>query len=164
MSSSEGWTGDVRHALRSVRLRVGFSATVIATVAIAVGATTSVFSVVNGVLLRPLDYPEPDRLVLAWQTRPEWAEHPSTQLRAFAARFPLSIPTFFDWEEGRIGFEAFGLHAERRWVLQGAEGADMVTGGMFTSGVFRALRVDPLMGRYLLPEDDRRGAPPVAVL
>jgi len=164
MGGSDGWLGDVRHALRSVRLRIGFSATVIGTVAIAVGATTSVFSVVNGVLLRPLDYPEPERLVLAWQTNPEWAEHPSSQLRAFASRFPLSVPTFFDWEEGRTGFDAFGIHASRRWVMQGADGADVVRGGMFTSGVFRALRVDPLMGRYLVPDDDRAGAQPVAVL
>jgi predicted permease len=147
-----------------VRLRLGFSATVIGTVAIAVSATTSVFSVVNGVLLRPLDFPEPDRLVLAWQTNPDWADHPSSQLRAFAERFPLSIPTFFDWQEGRTGLEAFGLHAQRRWVLQTADGAEMVRGGMFTSGVFRALGVDPLMGRYLAPDDDVAGSPPVAVL
>jgi predicted permease len=156
--------GDVRQALRGVRLRAGFSATVIATVAIAVGATTSVFSVVNGVLLRPLDYPEPERLVLAWQTKPDWADHPSSQLRAFASRFPLSVPTYFDWEDGRTGFDAFGLRADRRWVMQGADGADMVRGGMLTSGVFRALRVDPLMGRYLVPEDDQAGSPAVSVL
>ncbi len=164
MGGSTGWLADVRHALRSVRLRLGFSATVIGTVAIAVSATTSVFSVVNGVLLRPLDFPEPDRLVLAWQTNPDWADHPSSQLRAFAERFPLSIPTFFDWQEGRTGLEAFGLHAQRRWVLQTADGAEMVRGGMFTSGVFRALGVDPLMGRYLAPDDDVAGSPPVAVL
>ena len=164
MGGSTEWWADLRHALRAVRLRIGFSATVIVTVAFAVGATTSVFSVVNGVLLRPLDFPEPDRLVLAWQTNPEWADHPSSQLRAFAERFPLSIPTFFDWEEGRTGFEAFGLQSEHRWTLQTADGADLVRGGIYTSGVFRALGVAPFMGRYLAPEDDREGAQPVAVL
>ncbi len=168
MDGTAGWTGDVRVALRSVRMRFGFSATVIATVALAVGATTSVFSVVNGVLLRPLDYPEPDRLVLIRQTNPDWADHPSSQLRRFAESFPLSVPTFFDWEafaaEGGVGVEAFGLTSDEQWVLQTVEGAEMVRGGMFTSGAFRALGVEPLMGRYLGPDDDRDGAQPVVLL
>jgi putative ABC transport system permease protein len=168
MTGSDGWLADVRYGLRGLRNRGGFSATVIVTVALAVGATTSVFSVVNGVLLRPLDYPEPDRLVLAWQTNPDWNDHPNAQLRAFAERFPLSIPTFFDWEEswkeGRVGLEAFGLQTQRRWVLQSAEGAEIVAGGMYTSGAFRALGIDALLGRSLAPEDDLEGATPVAVI
>jgi len=143
---------------------MAFSATIIVTVALAVGATTSVFSVVNGVLLRPLDFPEPERLVLAWQTRPGWAEHPNSQLRAFADQFPLSVPTFFDWQAERTDFESMGMFSGARWVFRSAEGAELVRGLVLTSGVFRALEVEPLFGRYLIPEDDEFGAQSVLVL
>lgn len=161
---SSGWGADVRHALRSVRTRFGFSMTVIVTVALAVGATTSVFSVVNGVLLRPLDLPEPDRLVLAWQTRPDWETHPNPQLQAFATRFPLSIPTFFDWEAERTGFESMGIYTGGRWVLQRAEGAELLRGLVATSGLFRALGIEPMLGRLPTPDEDRPGSEKVVVL
>lgn len=161
---SSGWGADVRHALRSVRTRFGFSMTVIVTVALAVGATTSVFSVVNGVLLRPLDLPQPERLVLAWQTRPDWADHPNPQLQFFAERFPLSVPTFFDWEAEQTGFESMGIFTGGRWVLQRADGAELLRGMSVTSGLFRALGIEPLMGRLPSPEEDRPGSEKVLVL
>jgi putative ABC transport system permease protein len=164
MSMSTGWWGEVRHSVRSLRLRLGFSATVIVTVALAVGATTSVFSVVNGVLLRPLDFPEPDRLVLAWQTRPAWMDHPNPQLRAFGERFPLSVPTFRDWHEARTGFESLGIYTGEQWIHQSADGADFVGGLMLTSGVFEALGVEAELGRTMVPDDDAVGAPGVVVL
>lgn len=159
-----GWWSDVRQALRGLRLRLGFSATVITTVALAVGATTSVFTVVNGVLLRPLDFEEPDELVMAWQTQPEWADHDNPQLRAFAERFPLSVPTFFDWEQARTGFESMGIYTHTSFVLQSSEGAEMVRGLEVTSGIFRSLGTEAVLGRTLVVEDDRPEAPPVAVL
>ncbi|HUF77225.1 MAG TPA: ADOP family duplicated permease [Longimicrobiales bacterium] len=164
MSVSTGWWGEVRHSMRSLRLRSGFSATVILTVALAVGATTSVFSVVNGVLLRPLDFPEPDRLVRAWQTRPSWLEHPNPQLRAFGERFSLSVPTFRDWHEARTGLESFGILTGEQWIHQSAEGADFVGGLTLTSGVFEALGVEAALGRTMTTDDDEVGAPGVVVL
>lgn len=159
-----GWGKDLRQAMRSLRLRMGFSLTVVVTVALAVGATTSVFSVVNGVLLRPLDFPEPERLVQAWQTRPSWAGHANAQLRAFADRFPLSVPTFNDWLAARTGLESMGIYTGDDVVYQSAEGAEVLRGLVLTSGVFDALGVEAALGRHLVPEDDALGAPGAVVL
>lgn len=160
----EGWMGDVRRSLRALRHRVGFAATVVATMAVALGSTTAVFSVVNGVLLRPLDYPDPDRLVIAWQTHPEWLDHSNSQLRAFGERFPLSVPTFRDWREARTGLESLGIFTGWSWIHQAEDGAEVFRGHVLTSGVFEALGVPAQMGRTVLPEDDAVGAPAVAVL
>ena len=164
MAVWNGWGKDVRQSMRSLRTRFGFSATVVVTVALAVGATTSVFSVVNGVLLKPLDFPEPDRLVRVWQTRPGWADHSNAQLRAFAERFPLSVPTFNDWLAARTGLESLGIYTGEQWVHQSPEGAEIMRGLLVTSGVFEALGVPAAIGRHLIPEDDAVGAPGVVVL
>lgn len=111
-----GWAHDGRLAMRSLRARPVATLAVLVTVALAVGATTVVFSVVNGVLLRPLPYPEPDRLVRIWQTKGEWMSSPNSQLRNFATRFPLSVPTFEDWTRAETGFEALGAYRDQLWV------------------------------------------------
>ena len=77
-----GWLGGARQGLRAIRTRPGASLTVIATVALAIGATTAVFSVVRGVLLNPLPYPEAHRLVRVFQTKTGWLESPNSQLRS----------------------------------------------------------------------------------
>lgn len=161
---SGGWGEDLRGVMRSVRHRPAIAAAVSATVAVAVGTTTAVFSVVNGVLLRPLDVPESDRLVAAWQTNPEWADHSSLMLRNFARRFPLSVPTFNDWQAADTGFESVGIVSNGGRTWQGPERAENVSGLVVTHGIFDALRVSPAMGRALGAEDDRPGAPAVAVL
>ena len=158
------WTIDLRHALRSIRARPGASVTIALTVALALGATTAVFSVVQGVLLTPLSYPESERLVRLWQTRAEWLDSPNRQLQAFALRFPLSTPTFNDWAREDLGFDALGAYTSARFVVQQGDGAEVVSGQYATSGVLKALGVAPHMGRLLLPEDDVLGAPRVAVL
>lgn len=159
-----GWAEDLRGVIRSMRHRPAIAAAVTATVAVAVGVTTAVFSVVNGVLLRPLDVPESDRLVAAWQTNPEWADHSSLMLRNFARRFPLSVPTFNDWQAANTGFEAVGIVSNEGRTWQGPERAEHVPGLIVTHGIFDALGVSPVMGRVLDAEDDRPGAPAVVVL
>lgn len=161
---SGGWGEDLRGVLRSVRHRPAIAAAVSATVAVAVGATTAVFSVVNGVLLRPLDFDEPDRLVAAWQTNPEWMDHSSMLLRGFAQRFPLSVPTFNDWRAANTGFESVGILTNEGRTWQGPERAENIAALALTHGIFDALRVSPTMGRALVAEDDRPGATAVAVL
>lgn len=161
---SGGWGADLRGALRSVRHRPAVSTAVAATVAIAVGVTTAVFSVVNGVLLRPFDFHEPDRLVAAWQTNPEWMDHSSLLLRGFAQRFPLSVPTFNDWQAANTGFESVGIVGNQNVTWQGPERAENLTSLIVTHGVFDVLGVQPAVGRPLVAEDDRPGAPAVAVL
>ena len=169
--SLEGWElgvgvvrSELRQAIRALARRPVASATVIGTIAVSVGTTAAVFSVVNGVLLRPLPYPDSDELVQIWQTKPEWLESSLSQLRAFAERLPLSVPTFNDWVDEAAELEALGAYAHRSRVWQRPEGAEVLTGVIATSGVFDAIAVAPILGRTLEPTDDAVGAPAVAVL
>ena len=148
------WRRDGRQGFRALRLRPGASLAVVVTVALAIGATTSVFSVVDGVLLRPLPYPEPGRLARAWQTKGDWFDSPNSQLRAFADRLPLSTPTFNDWTRADIGFESLGAYYDGSWVRQGVDGAEVIRGRGVTSGYFTVLGIEPILGRRLLPADD----------
>jgi len=160
----EGWLSGTRQALRAIRTRPGASLTVIATVALAIGATTAVFSVVRSVLLNPLPYPDSDRLVRVFQTKAGWLDSPNSQLRAFALRFPIAVPTFNDWIREDTGFEALGAFSDESFVLQGVDGAEIVSGQVVTSGVFDVLRVPARLGRTLTDKNDAQGAPRVVVL
>ena len=154
----------LRHSVRALRRRPVAALTVIVTIALAVGATSAVFTVVNGVLLRPLPYPEPDEIVRLWQTKEDWRDSPSSQLRAFSDRLPLSVPTFRDWLEQSRELESLGVFAHRTRTWKGPEGAEAVATIIATSGVFEALAVQPSIGRGLQPPDDVMGAPPVAII
>ncbi len=131
-----GWGMDLRHGLRAIRLRPGASLAVVATVALAVGATTSVYSVVDGVLLRPLPYPESDRLAMVWQTRNSLLDNPNVAFRAAASRSAVSIPTLNDWTEANTGFQSIGLYHNSSYVHQGVDGAVVLVGQMVSSGYF----------------------------
>ena len=159
-----GLTIDLRHGLRALRSRPIATATVIGTLALGIGATTAVFSVVNGVLLTPLPYPDADRLVRVWQTRADWANSPNRHLRSFANEFPLSYPTARDWETADWGIEAMGAYTGSRLVHQTADASEILRGQHLTAGMVPTLGIQALIGRTLLPEDDVVGAPRVAVL
>ena len=87
---------DLRFAVRTLAKRPGFTGTAVLTLGIGVGATTAIFSVVNGVLLRPLPYPDAERLVNVWQVNHDWFESPNQGLRSWASSFPLSMPVLRD--------------------------------------------------------------------
>lgn len=159
-----GWRTDLKHATRSIAARPGASATVIVTIAVALGLTTSVFSVVRGVLLNPLPYPDSEELVRIWQVHRGWLDSENVQLRSFAERFPLSMPTFNDWTDADFGVESLGAYTGAQFVNQGSDGAEIIPGQYVTSGFLETLGVQPMLGRSLLPEDDVIGAPRVAVL
>ena len=161
------WTGlgmDLRLATRALGRRPAASLTVIATVTLAVGATTSAFSVVEGVLLRPLPYPQPDRLVRVWQTRPDWLAAPLESMRSIALRFQPHAPTLREWTEFDTGFETLGGYVDASFVLQRPAGAEVVRGQEATSGLFEALGIAPLQGRPLRPEDAAPDSPRVVLL
>jgi len=90
---------DVRFALRSLRRSPAFAATALLTIALSIGATTAVFSIVNGVLLRPLPYPEPDRLVRLYEVNKG----------AGIERSPLSFPDIVDWRTHGSAFESIAF-------------------------------------------------------
>lgn len=158
------WGSDLRYAARSLRARAGASLTVSVTVALAIGATTAVFTVVNGVLLAPLPFPDSGRLVRIWQTKADWVDSPRPQLRRLAERFPFSIPEFNDVAAQAHSFSAMGAFNPTSLTFTTDGRPELVQGEELTSGVFRALGVQPALGRYLVPDDDRPGARGVIVL
>ncbi|HEX7049892.1 MAG TPA: ABC transporter permease [Longimicrobiales bacterium] len=144
---------DLRYAVRTLVKSPGFTLAAMLTLALGIGANTAVFSVVNGVLLRPLPYPEPDRLVyLGW----EWnSGGVNSTVTAYTYEYIREHARVFD-----------GVSTERGWATELGEGAvpDEVRGLRATADFFRVNGIAPALGRAFLPEEDRPGAPPVVVL
>ncbi len=158
------FTQDLRYAARGLAKQPGFTVTAVLTLGVGIGATTAIFSVVNGVLLRPLPYNEPERLVNVWQVNTDWFDSPNPGLRSWAHEFPSSQPTFRDWEELNPVFHSIGAYDDRSYTLTNGDAPLRVIGTRVTSGVWRALGVGPALGRILVHDDDELGATPVVVL
>jgi putative ABC transport system permease protein len=142
----------VRHALRSLRRAPGFTVAAVATLALGIGANTAIFSVVSGVLLNPLDYPDPDRLVIVW------GRHTTI------GRETASLPDFLDWRRQAGSFETLAAMTHTRFNVTGQEDPEMVAGALATPGLFTALGVVPTVGRGFREDEERSAAPRVAML
>lgn len=142
---------DVRYSLRG--LRRGRSVAVMLVLAIGVGANLAVFSVVHAALLRPLPHPDPDRLVaiVGRDTRT-------------GARQTVSPQDFFDLERKARSFDRVAAYFPPGFTLTGGGDPERVTGSRASSGIFDVFGVRPVVGRGFLPEEDRPGAPRVAVI
>jgi putative ABC transport system permease protein len=148
---------DFRYAVRTLLQRPGFTAVALVTLALGIGATTVMFTVVNGVLLKPLPYPQPDRLVtLNEQTKdvssPIWGN-----LWAFA------YPNFLDCQRESRSLDMAAFTYSGGIVSEHGE-AEYVDGFEISSNLFSVLRVPLARGRVFLPEDDQRGAAPVMII
>lgn len=146
---------DLRHALRGVLRQPVFSAVVVASLGLGIGAATALFTLVDGVLLRPLAFPESDRLVMAWQ------DH---TLRGGPEDEWFSFQNYADLAEEDV-FQ--GLGAFTQWFATYTSEDDPVrlSGGQVTHPMFReVLQVSPAVGRVFSPEDDLPGASPVVML
>jgi putative ABC transport system permease protein len=150
---------DLRYAGRVLKATPTFTLVSLATLALGIGATTAIFTVVNGVILRPLPYRDPDRLVTAWET--------NSSLN-FSGRppgcFGFSPGNYLDLREQNRSFEQVGAFTTDSFNLTGGTVPDRVTGGLVSAGLLSALGVRPAIGRVLLRSDDAPGAEPVAVL
>jgi len=139
---------DARYAIRTLRRNPGFTIVALVTLALGIGATTAIFSVIDGVLLRPLPYHEPDRIV---QVRTSWQGQPSGH---------ISPAEYIDFRE-LPGFAAFGVYAFGALNLTG-EGEPLRVRAAFPSaGVLPALGVAPVLGRVFTTEEDVGDAPVV---
>jgi predicted permease len=145
---------DLRYAIRSLRKSSGFTIMAILTLALGVGANTAVFSLVNAVLLRPLPYEQPGRLVLVWESAPFFGTDDS----------PVAPANYADWKVRSRSFEEIGAIEENGYKITGEGTPEMVHGELVTAGVFRALRTRPALGRIFRDDEDRPGAPAVAIL
>jgi putative ABC transport system permease protein len=155
---------DIHHSLRSLRKKPAFYSALLLVFALGIGANTVIFSVVNGVLLQPLPYPDADRLVVPWQTHPHWRESDNPSLRAQWDRLGLAYPVYEDWMETNPVFEELGIYAFQTFIAAGTDGSERIRGVRATEGVFKALGVEPLLGRTFLDEEDRMGGPRLVVL
>ena len=147
-----GLDRDIRLAWRSLRRDPVFAIVALLTLAIGIGATTAIFTVVNAVLLRPLPYPAPDRLVALWQVT-----------RA-SERASVSVPNFRDWQADARSFAAMAtVRGGPTTVLGGTEPtrADVYR---VSGDFFRVLGAPPVIGRVFVADDSRIGAAPVAVV
>ena len=143
---------DVRYAFRSLRRTPTFTIVAVLTLALGIGANTALFSVVNSVLLRPLPYRDPERIVLIWNS---WTGWPRTW---------LSEPELADYARERDTFERVAAFDYRSVNLTGGDRPERIRGGLAQAGLFAALGVEPLLGRTFLPDEDRPGGTRVVLL
>ena len=152
-----GLLQDLRYALRQLRKSFGFTAVAVVTLALGIGANTAIFSVVNGVLLRPLEFPKADRLVRVWHVPPP-KSFPGMKT------FSVSAANYFDWERQNHVFERMAIYTFHGFTLTGGDKPEQVDGCAATSGFFATLGVQPMLGRVFLPEEDQPGHSNVVVL
>src|SRR5271169_2518819 len=139
---------NMRYSLRTL------SAAAILTLALGIGANTAIFSVVDAVLLRPLPYPDPDRLFMVYQTL---QQDP-------AQNTGVSYPNYLDWTEQNQVFDSIAAARGNSLALSGQGEPTYIQTGSVTSNYFDVLRVRPLLGRNLRSSDDALDANPVAVM
>jgi putative ABC transport system permease protein len=145
---------DVRCGLRMLRKNAGFSAVAILTLALGIGANTAIFSVIHGVLLSPLPYNDPDRIVLVLESNPT---------RGFP-QFSVSPPNYIDWKKDSTSFEQIASIARGDFNYTGGAEPERISGARVASSFFAVMGVTPTMGRTFLPEDDVVGKAGVVVL
>ncbi len=155
---------DVRHGISALRRARVHSLVAIITVGLALGAVTLVFTIMDAVLLKPLPYAEPDRLVKIWQTVDEFRTSPSAQFRALAARWTASLPVVRDWSAQLESMESLGAFAQNGVVAMGETEAAFLVYTRATSSLFQTLGIGPIAGRTLNESDDVTSAPRVVVL
>jgi predicted permease len=143
---------DLRYTWRSLRRSPGFALMGVLVIALGIGATTAAFSVTDYVLLRPLPYRNPDRLVKLWENLPNYS------------RIELSPANFRDWKRASHSFEAMGSFHEDSTNLVGQGNPERLEGTATDSELLPMLGVQPLLGRLFAPEDDRAGAAGTVIL
>ena len=137
---------DLRHAARILRRSPALTAGAVLSLALGIGATTAIFSVQKALLLAPLPYPEPDRLMVVWQRPPEER-----------GRQPLTSPDYLDYRERNRSFEELGVQA-LRWVNLSGDGApERVWASICSASFLRAVGLGPAMGRLFTDQEEAQG-------
>src|SRR5882724_4199995 len=147
---------DLRFGFRMLRKAPGFTIVAVTVLALGIGANTAIFSVVNAILLRPLPFQDPERLVQLWHVPPPKSFPGMT-------RFSVSPANYLDWEKQNQVFEQMAIYRYFNYNLTGTGDPESVTAIRVSPGFFSVLKVEPIVGRVLLPEDNRSGDGQVAV-
>jgi predicted permease len=143
---------DLRYTARGLVRSPGFALTAIVVIALGIGANTAVFSITDQVFIRPLPFPDSQRLVQLWENTPD------------SARSEVSPPNYRDWQRMSSSFESMGAYVGSSGTLLGRGYPRRLGGAAVTTGVFAALSVEPLLGRSFVADDERANAPGVVVL
>lgn len=143
---------DLRFGLRTLAKAPGFTAIAILTLALGIGANSALFSVVNGVLLNPLPYPEPDQLTAVYASDSNF-NHSS-----------ISYLNFLDWHKDNTSFSSYAAFRGEDYFLTGAGDGEQLRGWQVTADFFKVLGVNPILGRTIRPEEDVIGGPPVTMI
>ncbi len=144
---------DLRFAFRAFVRQPGFSALVVSTLALGIGVNTAIFSIVNSVILRPLPFPDSDRIVQVKKDLPRFGLNPLVFLRELR-----------NWQKQNRSFDQIEGYQFEMGNLSGGGEAERVNFARVTGGLLRMLAVQPIKGRGFLPEDDMPGGQPVALL
>jgi predicted permease len=137
---------DLRYGFRTLRKNPGFTAIAMLALALGIGANTAIFSVVNGVLLQPLAYPDADRLLRIYETTPKYGGS------------SVAYPNFLDWRRESRSFTDMGAIRDDDFNFTGAGQPEQVSGEYVSASFFPVLGVTPFLGRSFRPEEDRQGA------
>lgn len=146
---------DLRYALRGFARQPLFSLVAVLTLGLAIGANSAIFSLVNGILLKPLDYPGSERIVMIWEDfsaqggpEQEW----------------LEVPNYFIWKRQADTFEAMSVYGGFNLNLEAEGEAEQLSAAAVSHDFFRIFAIEPALGRSFIPEEDVPGAPRVAVV
>jgi len=143
---------DIRYGLRSLRKAPAFAIIAVVTLALGIGANTAMFSIVNGVLLRPIPFTEPDHLLMLYTSMPQFRQA------------SVSYPNFLDWQQRSRAFEQMAAYRFDNFNLTGQANPERLQGEMASAATFPVLGVNPVIGRMFTRDEDRRGGAPVVVL
>ncbi len=148
---------DLRFGFRMLRKAPGFTMVAVVVLALGIGANTAIFSVVNAILLRPLPFQDPERLVQVWHVPPP---------KSFPgmARFSVSPANYLDWERQNHVFENTAIYGYRTYSMTGSGEPESVSAIGVSPNFFRVLRIQPSLGRVFLLEENQNGRGRVAVL
>ena len=148
---------DIRYAARQLRKAPGFAAVAVVTLALGIGANTAIFSVVNGVLLRPLAFKDAERLVRLWHVPPQ---------KSFPGipTFSVSPANYLDWQSQNHVFEQMAVMGYYGFTMTGGDKPEQVDASSVSAGFFSTLGVQPMIGRVPTPDEDKPGRSNVVVL
>jgi putative ABC transport system permease protein len=144
----------LKQIVRALLLTPGFTVTVLATLAISIGANSAIFSVLNGVVLKPLPYDDSDELVMVWEANPSQGLNQE----------PTSGATFADWREQASSFESLAAYSNRGFTLMLDDVPVRIASVQVTPSLFDVLQVAPALGRTFLPEEEAPGNERLVIL
>jgi putative ABC transport system permease protein len=138
---------DLHYGLRMLRKNPGFTLVAVVALALGIGANSAIFSVVNSLLLRPLPFEQPDRLVQVWESSAKLGRN----------EIPASFPNFADWRDQNHVFEQTVAYSDWSFNLTGAAEPERIRGAIVSPAFFSTLGIKPILGRTLLPDEDQPG-------